>query len=97
MEEEALEVFEAGEVRYGSGEGVVVQTENAELVEVGERAGSEDAAEIQVLDDEADRSVSGALDPFPLAETAEAGGGVGEVEAAVDIGFRFECEEGECI
>lgn len=46
MEEEALEVSEAGEVGYGSDEGVVVQAEDSELVEVGERAGSEDAAEI---------------------------------------------------
>lgn len=50
-----------------------------------------------MLDDEAHRSVSGALDPFPLAETAEAGGGVGEVEAVVEIGFGFECEEGNSI
>lgn len=46
IEEEAFEIDEAGEIRNGSGERVVLQAEDAELVETRQGVGSENTTEI---------------------------------------------------
>lgn len=46
IEEEALEIDEAGEIRYGSGERVVLQAENAKLVETRQCVRRENTTEI---------------------------------------------------
>lgn len=68
-EEESFEIDEAGEVGDGAGERVVLEAEDSELGEATQRVGRENAAEIEVLEDESSGSGIGTLDSLPFAES----------------------------
>lgn len=93
VQKQRFEIVKGGEVRDRAGEGIVVKTEDAELVEARERFGGKCAAEAGAREDEADDTALGALDAAPLAVVEAL---VESVEkSVVQVGFGFEGEEGD--
>lgn len=67
VEDEGFETGEWGEVRDGTGERVVLEVDDSELVEVSERVGWEDAAEAGVGECQSKDSALNTPHALPLA------------------------------
>lgn len=91
MKKESFEVNELSELRNRTGERVVRQTQDSELVKIGQCVWRESAAEFERVEDQANDSASSAFDAAPLAVID----GVTEsvVEFVVCVGCGFESEK----
>lgn len=88
VEDEGFEVEELGEVGERSGERVVSETQDSELVEAREGVRGEGSSEAGAAEDEPDDAVLDALDALPLAVVEAVGGGI--EEGVVQVGFGLE-------
>lgn len=89
-EEERLQVNEGGEIRNRAKEGVVLETQNSELVETAESRGGEVATESDAGENKANDAPLCAFDAAPLAVVVTLGEGIQEL--VVEIGGGFERE-----
>lgn len=67
VEDEGFEIGERGEVGDGTGERVVLEVDDSELVEVSERVGWQDASEAGAWEGESDDSALDTPHALPLA------------------------------
>lgn len=91
-EKQGLKVVKRGQVGDGTGEGVVMETENTELVETGEGVGGKSAKEAEIGEEKADDAALNAIDASPLTVVETLVENVKKL--VMEVGFGFEGEDG---